>query len=136
VQHLIEDVHMRAHTENTRNHTSLKPMVGYAATLRIRGSAPPTAGGAYADRTDWWNYVLTLPAPRVAVVEDIAARPGLGALVGAVHMNILRALQCVGVVTNGAVRDLPAAESAGFHYFAGSLAVSHAYVHMCKGFSR
>jgi regulator of RNase E activity RraA len=33
-------------------------------------------------------------------------------------------------VTNGSVRDIPAAESAGFHYFAGSVAVSHAYVHV------
>jgi 4-hydroxy-4-methyl-2-oxoglutarate aldolase len=134
----IETFQKRLRNEGFVDHTvhcfcpSLKPMVGYAATLRIRGSAPPTAGGAYADRTDWWNYVLTLPAPRVAVVQDIAARPGLGALIGAVHMNILRALQCVGVVTNGAVRDLPAAESAGFHYFAGGLSVSHAYEHIVE----
>jgi regulator of RNase E activity RraA len=47
-------------------------------------------------------------------------------------MNILRALHCTGVVTNGSVRDIPAAESAGFHYFAGSVAVSHAYVHIVE----
>lgn len=108
----------------------LKPMIGYAATLRLRGSAPPTAGGKYPERTDWWEYILSLPAPRVAVIQDVATRPGLGSYIGAVHMNILLALQCVGVVTNGAVRDLPAAESAGFHYFAGCLSVSHAYVHI------
>jgi regulator of RNase E activity RraA len=28
------------------------------------------------------------------------------------------------------VRDIPAARSAGFHYFAGSVAVSHGYVHI------
>ena len=47
-------------------------------------------------------------------------------------MNILRALHCVGVVTNGAVRSIPAAESAGFHFFAGSVSVSHAYVHIVE----
>ncbi len=26
-------------------------MVGYAATVKIRGSAPPTAGARYPDRT-------------------------------------------------------------------------------------
>jgi 4-hydroxy-4-methyl-2-oxoglutarate aldolase len=134
----IETFQKRLRNEGFVDHTvhclcpRLEPMVGYAATLRIRGSAPPTAGDAYADRTDWWSYVLTLPTPRVAVVQDISTHPGLGALVGAVHMNILRALQCVGVITNGAVRDLPAAESAGFHYFAGSLSVSHAYVHIVE----
>jgi regulator of RNase E activity RraA len=47
-------------------------------------------------------------------------------------MNILRALQCVGVVTNGAVRDIPASESAGFHLFSGGVSVSHAYVHIVE----
>lgn len=110
----------------------LAPMLGYAATVKIRGSAPPTADGPYADRTHWWDYLLSVPAPRVVVVQDSASRPGLGSLVGAVHMNILRALDCVGVVTNGAVRDIPAAQAAGFHYFAGSVTVSHAYVHIVE----
>jgi regulator of RNase E activity RraA len=107
-------------------------MIGYAATVKIRGSSPPTTGNLYSDRTDWWDYIASLPSPRIVVVEDVSARPGLGSLVGAVHMNILRALHCTGVVTNGSVRDIPAAESAGFHYFAGSVAVSHAYVHIVE----
>ncbi len=110
----------------------LQPMLGYAATIKIRGSAPPTTDGAYPDRTDWWDYVLSLPAPRVVVVQDISSRPGFGSLVGAVHMSILQALHCAGVVTNGAVRDIPAAEAAGFHFFAGSVSVSHAYTHIVE----
>jgi 4-hydroxy-4-methyl-2-oxoglutarate aldolase len=132
----VETFDRRLRNEGFVDHTirclfpHLQPMVGYAATLSIRGSAPPTDNNAYADRTDWWDYVLSLPTPRVVVVQDKATRTGLGSLVGAVHMNILQTLQCVGVVTNGSVRDIPAAESAGFHYFAGSVAVSHAYVHV------
>ena len=110
----------------------LQPMIGYAATVKLRGSAPPMGDSSYPDRTDWWDYVLSLPEPRVAVVQDVATRPGLGSLIGEVHMNILRALHCVGVVTNGSVRDIPAAEIAGFHYFAGSISVSHAYVHVVE----
>jgi len=106
------------------------PMVGYAATIRIRGSAPPIADGPYPDRTDWWDYILSVPEPRVLVIQDVATRPGLCSLIGEVHMNILRALHCVGVVTNGSVRDIPAAEAAGFHLFAGGLSVSHGYVHI------
>ena len=108
----------------------LTPMVGYAATVTIRGAAPATADGGYADRTDWWDYIVSLPTPRVVVVRDVSSVPGLGSLIGAVHMNILRVLHCVGVVTNGSVRDIPAAESAGFHFFAGGISVSHAYVHI------
>jgi 4-hydroxy-4-methyl-2-oxoglutarate aldolase len=107
-------------------------MLGYAATVRIRGSAPPTADSLYPDRTDWWDYILKVPPPRVVVLQDIATKPGLGALIGLVHMSILRALGCVGVITNGAARSLPAAESAGFHLFTGGVSVSHAYVHIIE----
>jgi 4-hydroxy-4-methyl-2-oxoglutarate aldolase len=134
----IETFHERLRNEGFVDSTvrclfpRLQPMLGYAATIKIRGSAPPTTDGPYADRTDWWDYILSLPAPRVVVVQDVSSKPGLGSLVGAVHMNILRALHCVGVITNGSVRDIPAAESAGFHFFAGSVSVSHAYVHIVE----
>jgi 4-hydroxy-4-methyl-2-oxoglutarate aldolase len=110
----------------------LPPIVGYAATLKIRGSAPPTAAGLYAQRTDWWDYVQSLPAPRIVVVQDIASRPGLGALFGEVHLNIQRVLGCVGVVTNGAVRSVPTAEALGLQIFAGNVSVSHAYTHIVE----
>ncbi len=108
----------------------LPPMVGYAVTTRVRTSVPPMGGDNYHDRTDWWNYLLTIPAPRVVVVQDVETKPGLGSLVGEVHANILNALGCVGLVTNGAVRDLNAIESTGFQFFAGHVAVSHAYAHI------
>jgi regulator of RNase E activity RraA len=111
---------------------SLPRMVGYAATSRIRGSAPPLANERYPDRTDWWDYIQSLPAPQVVVVQDCATRPGLGSLLGAVHINILRALGCEGAVTNGSVRDIPAAEALGFPLFAGNVSVSHAYVHIIE----
>jgi len=110
----------------------LPPMLGYAATVKIRGSEPPTADRLYPDRTDWWDYIESVPAPRVVVLQDIATRPGTGALIGEVHMNILRALRCVGAVTNGSVRSLPAAETAGFQLFAAGVSVSHAYVHIVE----
>ncbi len=110
----------------------LPPMLGYAATVKVRGSAPPMADSRYPDRTDWWDYILSLPVPRVVVVQDIATKVGLGSLLGMVHVNILHALGCTGAVTNGAVRDLPAAEKLGFPLFAGSISVSHAYVHIVE----
>ena len=105
-------------------------MLGYAATSRVKTSNPPPEGHYYYDRTDWWNQMATLPAPRVAVIQDIDERVGVGASVGEVHGTILQALQCVGVVTNGAVRDLPAVRKMRLPMFAGNISVSHAYVHM------
>lgn len=110
----------------------LQPMVGFAATVKIRGSEVSTTGKMYPDRTDWWDYILSVPEPRVIVVEDCAVSPGLGSLLGAVHTNIVKALGCVGAVTNGSVRDIPSLESLAFPVFAGSICVSHAYVHIVE----
>jgi regulator of RNase E activity RraA len=90
------------------------------------------AGGLYSDRSDWWDYILTLPFPRVVVVQDAETRTGLGSFLGEVHMNILKALGCIGAVTNGSVRDLPRAQKLGFQLFSGGIAVSHAYVHIVE----
>ncbi len=111
----------------------LQPMVGYAVTVKIRGASPPASGAAtYIEHTDWWDHILSVPAPRVVVVEDVSSVPGRGALLGEVHANLLRALGCSGAVTNGAVRDIPAVEHLGFHFFAGGLSVSHSYVHIVE----
>jgi 4-hydroxy-4-methyl-2-oxoglutarate aldolase len=106
------------------------PMVGYAATLRVRTSEPPIEGHSYYYRLDWLDHLLSIPSPRVLVMEDLDRPPGLGSFIGDVHANILFALGCVGVVTNGAVRNLPEARAINFQMFAGTLSVSHAYAHI------
>jgi 4-hydroxy-4-methyl-2-oxoglutarate aldolase len=106
------------------------PMVGYAVTARLRSGEPPIVGGRYRDRGDFWNSILELPAPRVLVLEDLDEPAGRGAFVGDMHAAILKALGCVGYLTNGAVRELPSVRNTGLQLFAGSLAVSHAYAHI------
>lgn len=106
------------------------PMVGYAVTARLRTGEPPIKGGTYHDRSDFWNDLVKIPAPRVLVLQDMDDPPGRGAFIGDVHAAILKALGCVGYVSNGAVRELPAVHSAGLQLFAGSVVVSHAYAHI------
>lgn len=106
------------------------PMVGYAATARIRTGDAPMSGGAYRDRSDWWRSILEIPAPRVVVLEDLDRPPGVGAFLGDMHAAILRALGCVGYVTDGAVREIPRVRELGLQLFAGNVAVSHAYAHI------
>ena len=108
----------------------LPAAVGYAATARIRASDPPMEGRGYYDHGDWWNSLLKIPAPRIVVIEDVDSPPGLGAFIGEVHANILLALGCVAVVTNGGVRDLPDVRKSGLQLFAGNVSVSHAYAHV------
>jgi len=106
------------------------PIAGYAATARLRTGEPPIAGRIYHDRSDWWHSILQVPAPRIAVVEDMDKPPGVGAFLGDMHAAILKALGCVGYVTDGAVRELPRVRDLGFQLFAGNVVVSHAYAHM------
>jgi len=107
-----------------------QPMVGYAVTARLRSGEPPVKGGTYHDRSDFWSSLAKIPAPRVLVLQDMDDPPGRGAFIGDVHAAILKALGCVGYVTNGAVRELPAVRETGIQLFAGRVVVSHAYAHI------
>jgi 4-hydroxy-4-methyl-2-oxoglutarate aldolase len=108
----------------------LPPLVGYAATVRVRTSEPPMEGDSYYYRLDWLDHLEKIPSPRVLVIEDMDPHPGLGSFVGGVHANFLARLGCVGMVTNGAVRDVDAARTLKFQMFAGNLTVSHAFAHI------
>lgn len=104
----------------------LGPLVGYAATARIRAAE---AGEGTPVRA-LWEHVRQVPEPRVVVVEDLDDPSGVGSFWGEVNSNVFRALGSIGTVTNGCVRDLSEMEEVGFHAFAGSVGVSHAYVHV------
>jgi 4-hydroxy-4-methyl-2-oxoglutarate aldolase len=105
------------------------PMVGYAVTARLRSGEPPIVG-RFRDHAEFWNSILDLPAPRILVLEDIDDPPGRGAFVGDMQAAILKALGCIGYLTNGAVRELPSVRTMGVQLFAGNIAVSHAYAHI------
>lgn len=111
---------------------TLPAAVGYAVTARIRCSSPPPVGHQYFDRTDWWDHVMKVPAPRFVVVEDVDPRPGLGAFLGEVHANVLRALGCVAYATNGSARDVRLIGELGFQVFASCVSVSHAFAHIVE----
>src|SRR5206468_8059333 len=107
----------------------LGPLVGHAATCVIRAEQGPIDGHR-ASLYGWWDFVMSIPAPRVIVVHDIDEPRGQGAQWGEVQANIHRALGCVGVVTDGSVRDLDEVKALGFQFAAAHVSVSHAYVHM------
>jgi len=102
-------------------------MVGYARTARIRAQHPPTTP---VDNLGYYQYIAEGgEIPSVVVVEDIDPIPGFGALWGEVNTNVHFGLGCLGVVTNGSIRDLPDAQPK-FQMLAGMVNPSHAYVHV------
>lgn len=136
VANAIETFNLRLRNEGFANGSirclfdDLPPAVGHAVTARIRCSTPSPLGHGYHDRTDWWNYIVSVPAPRFVVVQDVDDQQGLGAFIGEVHASILRALGCVGYATDGSVRNVAALRAMAFPCFAATLSVSHAFAHI------
>lgn len=109
---------------------SLPPIIGYAVTARTASAFEPGPKGQ-ASRPDYWRYMESnVPGPLVAVVEDLDDPPTIGAFFGEVNANIHRSLGCVGAITNSGIRDMDEVEQLGFPIWAGSVIVSHAYVHL------
>ncbi|HVW84303.1 MAG TPA: hypothetical protein VHB50_06465 [Bryobacteraceae bacterium] len=108
----------------------LPPVVGYAVPGRIRTGAPPIADLCYYQRTDFWEYLADFPSPKIMAFADVDHAPGTGAFVGEIHAEIAAAMGCVGYISNGAVRDVPALARKKFQCFAGSVSVSHSYAHI------
>lgn len=103
-------------------------LVGYACTAKISAAQPPTD----AQKELLYGYyqsVLDSPSPTIAVLQDVDENP-IGSFWGEVQANIHRALGCMGVITNGGVRDLDEVRELGFSYFASCVLVSHAYIHV------
>ena len=109
----------------------LGPMAGYAVPAMIRADLTPAEGHRVAPQ-DWWDYIRTVPPPRILVMQDLDNPRPVGAFWGEVQANLHKALGCVGAISDGGVRDLDEVRRLGFHFFAPHVLVSHAYVHIVK----
>ncbi|MDK1021865.1 MAG: RraA family protein [Candidatus Hydrogenedentes bacterium] len=103
---------------------------GYAATATVRASKPRDEKDPYTSTIDYWKYIDSIPKPTIMVIHDLDAPNPVGSWWGEVNANVHQALGCVGVVTDGGVRDLSEVRQLGFHFFAAEVLVSHAYVHV------
>jgi regulator of RNase E activity RraA len=110
----------------------LPPMVGYARTATIRATSASrlSAAEAGAQRLAYYDYCGTGHGPRISVIQDLdGANVGFGAFWGEVNSAVHKALGCLGVITDGSIRDIPQ-WAPGFQALAGSIGPSHAYVHL------
>ena len=72
-----------------------------------------------------FQAVADSPKPAVVVYQEIGAKPESAAHTGEVICSIVKRLGAIGLVTDGAVRDVPEVRALGFHYFARGAVVSH-----------
>jgi regulator of RNase E activity RraA len=112
-----------------------RAICGRAKTLTMRSleGHGRTAEDHAARRADCYDYVADADSPVVLVVEDTDDHP-IGAYWGEVHTALHRALGCLGVVTNGTVRDLDDLD-AEFMVVAGGVTPTHANGH-CTTFGQ
>ena len=106
---------------------ALSPMLGFARTVRIRAAHRPAKR---MDADGYYQYIAEGgPMPSIAIVQDVDDTPGYGAYWGEVNTNIRFGLGCLGVVTNGSVRDIPDSQEK-FQMLAGMINPSHAFVNV------
>ena len=105
--------------------------VGYAVTAKIRASIPPADDPETVDREAWVEHLLSVPGPRIVVIQDMD-QPPVGSYWGEVNATRHQAMGCLGVITDGGVRDLDEMRGMGFQALSKAVLVSHAYVHMVE----
>lgn len=108
-------------------------IVGFARTARISGLAPPTEPPEVirARRMEYFRSMAAGPSPSAAVIEDVDAPDCVAGWWGEVHVAVHKGLGLAGAVTNGVMRDLDVMDE-GFPVLAGSIGVSHAFVHVTE----
>ena len=110
----------------------LKPLVGVARTASIRSAHPTDVRGRAARELSIGNYSYIDEGrkPSVVVIQDLDGQQrGYGSYWGEVNSNIHKGLGCLGVITDGSVRDLPDVAE-GFQMMADRVGPSHAFVHV------
>jgi len=98
-------------------------MVGRALTVTM-SSAP----GRAASRDGYWRMWDALEAmesPAVLAIQDVSGAPHRCAYAGEMMATLAQRLGAVGMVTDGALRDVDEARAIGFHYFMRYPVVSH-----------
>ena len=84
------------------------------------------------ERTDWWDYVVSVPAPRVVVVQDVATNPGSGRCSARCTST-----SCGRSVASARLPTAPCGtyrrpKSLASNFSPAASSVSHAYVHIVE----
>ena len=92
----------------------LGPMVGRALTVTMRNPVDRTASREGYWRM--WEGLEAMAGPVVLMIADESGTPQRVAYAGEIMSRLARRLGAVGMVTDGALRDLVEVRALGFHY--------------------
>ena len=102
----------RAHRHRRQRRGPARPAGGLLATCGRRSSRPT--------------------GPTVIVMKDASGTPNRVAYAGEIMVTLARRLGAIGMVTDGALRDVAEVRAKGFHYFMRYPVVSHANFELSK----
>jgi len=108
----------------------LGTMVGAALTVTVDNAVGRSArqDGYWA----LWSALEQLEGPTVIVMKDASGTPSRVAYAGEIMVTLARRLGAIGMVTDGALRDVAEVRAKGFHYFMRYPVVSHAEFELSK----
>lgn len=101
------------------------PAVGFAATATFRSAAPGT-GGRTSDQV---RSFAGLGGPVLVVIQDLDDPPA-AATFGDMMCSVYQAFGAVGLITNGAGRDLDEVRALAFPVWTTGAICAHGYVHL------
>ena len=104
----------------------LPPAVGYAVTATLRSAYPKDPSESTGGLAALMSAVQTAPTPRIIVIQDLD-EPPQAATYGELRVASFQRFGSVGLITNGAGRDVEQVRQRRFPCWASSLIVSHGY---------
>jgi 4-hydroxy-4-methyl-2-oxoglutarate aldolase len=99
-------------------------MVARALTVTMTNTPGIVSGGS----NYWllWETLAAMNSPTVIAISDASGTPNRVAYAGEIMSTLAQRLGAVGMVTDGALRDVAEVHRLGFHYFMRYSVVSHA----------
>ncbi|BDV29598.1 RraA family protein [Microbacterium terricola] len=108
----------------------LGTMVGTALTVTVDNAVgrPARQDGYW----QLWEALEQIEGPVVIVMKDASGTPHRVAYAGEIMVTLASRLGAIGIVTDGALRDVAEVRARGFHYFMRYPVVSHANFELSK----
>lgn len=118
----------RCNWEDVTDYTpQIKSAVGYAVTVEYRTDSEEYQAEHPDNAKMWFDFLASIPGPKIVMCKDINAPAIRGATTGELMSSVYKNLGCVGVVTDGAVRDIDESAASGFKLLGKRLMVGHGY---------